>query len=505
MENNIGLKPEKNFSRLDTAYAFAMLICGFLYWNLIHLYMLGAGVTLFTVVLVAVSYIYLSRSGVKQNTGSIICLIIIGFSAAHFALFDNQFICWLNFMFISVAFVYWICLSTGRRIDNKLSVYIIGDAVKQGLSMPFLNFGCCASGIIGFAKNKKSQGIVAAFLGILIFLPLLAAVIRLLSAADWAFENFMAKVFDFINIENIMTYIWQFIIGMPVAFYLYGIIYGNVKGRYADRLTTGAVDRAAKSIKIAPKTTIYSALTAFNAIYLIFFVVQAVYLFSAFNGYLPEAYTYAAYARRGFFELCTVAGINLSILLISQLTVKREHGEEPKALKVEIITIALFTILLITTALSKMIMYINAYGLTQLRVYTSWFMIILLLIFVAVFMRQIKKFNSARIIIAGFIIMFMALLYGNVDGQIAKYNISRYEAGTLATFDINAITGLSNAAVPYMYDLYLRTDDLEMRTALAEAISDMGARERGMITVYIKGFRDFNYQRYQADEIRRRL
>ena len=363
--------------------------------------------------------------------------------------------------------------------------------------MPFLNFGCCASGMKSFSKYKKVKGILPALIGILIFLPLFVVVIRLLISADLAFEHFVGKIFNYISIENVIIYTIQFIIGIPVAFYLFGLIYGNVKGRYIDKITIESVDKAANIIKIAPKIAIYSILTLFNVIYFLFFAVQTAYLFSAFSGNLPKIFTYAEYARRGFFELCGVTGINLGVLIFSHLTVKRESGENPKVLRIETIIISLFTILLITTALSKMVMYISAYGLTQLRVFTSWFMILLFFIFTVICVRQFKKFNSAKFIIIGFALMFVVLSYGNVDGLIAKYNINRYEAGTLSTFDIDMVTDLSDAAVPYIYDMYLRIDenDFELRQRLASSIAS-GASNR------TNDFREFNLQRYRADKIR---
>ena len=497
MEDTVITRPEMSFSAADIYLAFTMIVCGFLYWNLIHLYMFGAGVTAFAAVLFAVSFIYLSRSGIKQNPRSLTCLVLAGLSAAQFLIFDNQFISGLNFIFLSALFIYWICLTTGRRIDKELCVYIIGDAVKQGLSVTFLNFGCCASGVKSCFKHRRLKGILSAIIGLLIFLPLIAAVIGLLMSADLAFENFISRVSDFIRIEKVWVYIWQFVIGMPVAFYLYGSIYGNAKGRNIDRITAASVDKAARIIKIAPKVTIYSALTVFNIIYFVFFAVQAVYLFSAFGGNLPEAFTYAEYARRGFFELCAVSGINLGVFIITNLTLKREKGEDPKMLRVETILISLFTILLIATALSKMAMYISAYGLTELRVFTSWFMMLLLFVFCVICFRQIKKFNSARVVIVGFVFMFLVLSYSNVDGLIAKYNISRYESGTLSTFDIDMINDLSDAAVPHIYGLYLRTDE-----------NDFGMRQRPALTIIsggshgAGGFREFYFQRNQADKIR---
>jgi hypothetical protein len=322
-----------------------------------------------------------------------------------------------------------------------------------------------------------------------------------------AFESFVSKFLDVIKIDRFINYIIQFIIGIPVAFYLYGLIYGDVKGRYDSAITKTSVDNAAEAVKIAPKMTIYSAVTSFNIIYLAFFAVQAAYLFSALNGHLPEAFTYAEYARRGFFELCAITGINLGILAVAHLTIKAYPGDKKRALRIQTVIISIFTILLIVTALSKMAMYIDVYGLTQWRVFTSWFMILLLFVFVIISIRQIKKFNAARLIIIGFTLMFMVLSYGNADGLIAKYNISRYEAGTLATLDIEALSELSDAAAPYIYDLYLKTDesDQEMRQGLVEAIKSGEREVYTMMGIREFGFRDFNLQRYMADRIRGKM
>ena len=489
--------PETNFTAADRAFAFAMLACGFLYWNLINIEMLGAGVTIFAAIIFAATFIYFSKSGIRQNTASIVCLGLAGLSAARFTLFDDQAISALNFIFLSALFIYWICLSTGRRLDKDLSAYILGDAFKQGVSMPFLNFGRLPAGIKSFSKYNSLRNTLPALLGILLFLPLMIIVLKLLIQADLAFENFIGGLIDLIKIENILIYVWEFIIGIPVALYLYGLIYGDVKGRHAEKITAASVDRVADFIKVAPKITILSVLTAFNGIYLIYFAVQAAYFFSAFGGVLPEAFTYAEYARRGFFELCTVAGINLGVLVIAHLVLERAQGEEPKWLRIETLLISLFTILLIVTALSKMAMYIGAYGLTQLRIYTSWFMILLLFVFAVISIRQFIKINMTKLILIGFVSLFMILSYGNVDGVIAKYNISKYEAGTFSEFDIEMLGSLSGAAAPYVYDLYLQTDENDAATRQQlESLILKNNPERSA------GFRGFNLQQRQANEIR---
>ena len=264
-------------------------------------------------------------------------------------------------------------------------------------------------------------------------------------------------------------------------------------------MTTESVDEYVKVFRFAPAVTVYSALTALNLIYLIFFLAQTSYLFSAFRDSLPQAMTYAEYARRGFFELCAVSGINLAVIAAAHLVMKRE---KIKALRGETAVLCIFTIALIATAMSKMVMYISYYGLTRLRVYTSWFMIVLLLLFIIVLLRQFKSFNGTRIAAAGCICLFLALCYGNVDGMIAKYNIDRYQAGTLKSLDIEALAELSDARTPYLYELYKETDDPGLKNKLREAINREPFWRSNMFGEYRDDFRDLNVQTYNADRIR---
>jgi len=487
------------FSRADILFAFGMLVCGFLYWNLID-DSLGLGVTLFTAVLWAMVLIYFNAAGRGQTKVSLAFLGVIILSAANFALFDGGPVKAFNFIFLSLCFVYWVCLTAGTRLENKISIYILSDMLRQLFQIPFRNFTGCFMGIRQpFLKNKRGKGVLGGIAGIVISLPVLILVVALLSEADAAFESLVDKV-SFSISENVLEYIIDIILGIPVACYLFGLIYGNRYKRNVGYSTTESVDERVRAIRFVPGVTVYSALTALNLIYLLFFLAQTTYLFSAFRDSLPEAMTYAEYARRGFFELCAVSGINLAVIATSHLFAMRDRI---RILRGETAALCVFTILLIVTALSKMGMYISYYGLTRLRVYTSWFMILLLFLFIIVLLHQFKGFNGTRIAAVGSIILFMALCYGNVDGMIAKYNIDRYEAGTLKSLDLNALAGLSDAAIPHLYEFYQQTDDPAIKDDLRRVIKE-GLFQRGNMfgEIYKADFRDINLQSYRANRIR---
>jgi len=482
------------YAKIDIVFALGMLVCGFLYWNLIRLPGLGVGVTLFAALFCLVTYSYLKSGGVRQTKRSLLCLAVIVLSALAFLLFDNSVIKGLNFIFLTAAVIYWISLATGTTLEKRISVYILGDFYQQILVVPFRNFACCFGALKSLpAASKKGKGLLAGLIGFLIMVPVLAVVINLLIQADAAFAGLIAGLHFPISIDII----GQIILGIPVACYLYGLIYGNRYGRHTGLVTVETVDKTAAACRFAPGAAVYAALTALNFVYIVYFLSQLTYLFSAFNNRLPELMTYAEYARRGFFELCTVAGINLAVLTVAHLVARRESV---RVLRAETVALCLFTLLLIVTALSKMVMYINVYGLTQLRVYTTWFMLVLFFIFAVIAVRQFKKFNAFRVLLTGFVILFLALNYGNIDGRIAAYNIDRYKNATLESLDVEALSRLSEAAVPYIYDLYRETADPGLKAEL-KAVLQKTTQAEPMLPPQ-ETFRDFNFQRYIAQNIR---
>lgn len=495
-------KPEPmHFESVDIILAFGMLAIGFLYWNLIRIGSLGLGVALFAAILWGAASIYFRISGIKQTRASLIGSGIFLISAVNFVLFDITFVKGLNFIFLSLSFVFWVLITAGKRLEKMISLYTISDMFQQLLVIPFANFSGCFSGIRQvFAKSKRGKGVLSGILGILIFLPVLVMVITLLSSADAAFEGIIDHIRFSIS-ENLFEYLFQIILGLPVACYLYGMLYGNRYQRNIGNVSLESVNKNLETFRFAPGVTVFSAMTALNMIYLVFFLAQASYLFSAFEGSLPQTMTYAEYARRGFFELCAVSAINLAVIAGAHLIAKHDRI---KILRGETIALCIFTIALLATAMSKMGMYISYYGLTQLRVYTSWFMVLLLAFFIIILLRQFKNFQGTRAAFVSFLILFMALSYGNIDGLIAKYNIERYQAGTLESVDLESMSYLSDAAVPELYRLYQETEDARFKQDIKAAIlGDLIEEHNG--SVASDSFRDWNFQSYRAGAIRSTL
>ena len=227
--------------------------------------------------------------------------------------------------------------------------------------------------------------------------------------------------------------------------YLFGMFYTNTHRDSVKTLDENACKMSLFNIRFVSNLIVYTAVTPICILYVMFFISQANYFLSAFTNSLPEGFTYADYARQGFFELFAVALINLFVLCFMSLFSKKAGREKTKALKFYSIIISVFTIILIATAMSKMIMYIDNYGLTELRLYTSWFMVLLAVTFVMVIIKQFKfDMQFAKHFSIMFTIMFAILCFSRPEALIARYNIEMYESGYLDELDKNTILSMSD-------------------------------------------------------------
>jgi hypothetical protein len=148
----------------------------------------------------------------------------------------------------------------------------------------------------------------------------------------------------------------------------------------------------------------------------------------------------------------------------------------PVLLRVFTGLLSLLTCLLIVAAASKMLLYIDSYGLTPLRVYTTWFMALLLLVFLLLVAWHARPFNAARPLIILVVAAVLALGLINTNGIIANHNAQRYldgrAAGHAVEVDVEFLAQLGDAAMPALYELREQADDRDVVEAAARAIDE---------------------------------
>ena len=201
---------------------------------------------------------------------------------------------------------------------------------------------------------------------------------------------------------------------------------------------------------------LYAGVTPLCVLYILYAVSQMNYFMGGFMGTLAEGYTYAEYARKGFFELCWVCVINLAVIAGIGFFARMTGSVKPLLLKIYSIFLNFCSLFLAGTAIAKMFLYIKYYGMTRLRIYTTWFMFLLIIGFVVLIIRQFRySLNIGKIAYIVFTVMFGLLVFSRPDEWITKYNANQYLAGNLNDFDEKVLNDMSSDAWAAMsfYDL----------------------------------------------------
>lgn len=313
---------------------------------------------------------------------SIVWLACLWISLIGFLIGRNQV--WGNAAigFLHLYAVYWLLVRSGHLMEGESGAFVPIDLLNGLIILPFRRFFLRLRILWSLANDKlKNKGSAAAKIGILIvsvismLLFYLAA--ALLSAADPSFDHLFGNFLHLLKIDNFREVLFRFLISLPIGAYLYGLVIG-IRREEQERLQ----EQKALILKIIESLRKVSVkiwlvfLAAFSLLYLSFFLIQGSYLFGAFAHQLPENFTVAQYARQGFFELCGILALNFTLLLVVVLSSESDIRQQ-KSLRLMSTILLSESILFSLTALSKLFLYISSFGLTPLRLQSSWLVCVL--------------------------------------------------------------------------------------------------------------------------------
>lgn len=350
-----------------------------------------------------------------------------------FLIYDNNILNFFNVpIMIILLTLHTAVMFSQNDIENPVILFL-----KSFFQRPLEN----SDKIFKVAKektDKKNQSVMAGLLiGILLGIPIFTFVTVLLSSADKKFGSIFTSIINAMDL-NIIRMIVNTIFGIVLSIAIFGGFYYNRHN------TEKSQKRKGKPFLINPVIGI-TVLFMISISYIIYLALQFEYLFSAMAGKLPNTFIYSEYARNGFFELFVIALLNFVLVTFFLSTGKSN------IMKIASCGVSVITLLLIISSLSKMILYITKYDLTRLRVYTTWFMVTLFIVFVVIiikiFNEKIKLLNICLIV---FTVMYLILNISNTDGIIGKYNTENYINSNRKKLDVEYISKLSDNGVIYL-------------------------------------------------------
>lgn len=450
---NTAAPPKKKYELLphDSIFAWLSVAAGFLIVRFAIVCREGFVTTALFLLLLLGCAVYVRKCGCRPQLPQRILGVLLAAFSVVFSISANTLLHGLCSLFLLAGLIWYVTSVCGKT--GFVTRFFLGDLTQAALPEPFDNFGAALQAIsASVKKSSTATAVKTVLIGLLVTLPLTGIVAALLASADSGVSDMLSKLGSLLT-DNVMSTIVQIACGIPVGFWFFGMLYSGAKRRENPLKSDAEHEESLRGLRVVPNLGLYAGVTPICLLYLCYVISQTNYFLSAFAGKLPADMIYSEYARRGFFELCAIAVINLIVILVLTGCAKKGGEERTPALTGYALVLCLFTLFIIATAIAKMVLYIDAYGLTSLRLNTAWFMVLLAIVFIVLALRLfVKKLPTAMVLTVSFIGMFGLLCFSRPDALIAEYNIRRYEQGTLPQLDAEMLCDLSEDAYTVMLD-----------------------------------------------------
>lgn len=497
-------------SRLGLGVMDAALVLGVLGDALLRVTPWGLNVLLWTVVLAAAAFGLVRWRGVElKGEGGGLLLPVILFAAA-FAWRDSLVLKWLD----GLALVLALSLAAGRTRSGRVVVAGVTEYAREIFAAmfnamfgawPLLQSDMCWKDV---PRGGWSRHAAAAGRGLIIAVPLLFVFGGLLMAADAVFARLINNVFQidlpemFLHVSVSLVCAW-----LACGFLRGALLKSESANENAKNALAGSVAPAASIITMGINETASDkaepvkndalkngaaekdklprlqrmslgivelgiGLGLLDALFFCFVVVQFRYFFGgAAQLQSSTGMTYAEYARRGFFELVWVAALVLPLLLVAHHLLRKEKAAHERIFRFLAGALLLLLFVIIASAVARMRLYQQEYGLTELRVYTMAFMGWLALVFVW-FAWTVLRGRRERFAFGALIACFLviaALHLFNPDAFIVRANVL-HAARVNQKLDTGYATSLSADAVPVLIESLPSMKTSDARTVAAYVV-----------------------------------
>ncbi len=296
---------------------------------------------------------------------------------------------------------------------------------------------------------QKSKRGLAVLRGVLITIPLLLLFGLLLTAADAIFSTMLGSAFDWLKLDIFNDIIPHTMIILLLTWMGAAALWH-------------ALTKSEKQLAIDPDKPLFKpflgmtetsiALVSLNVLFAFFLVVQFRYFFAGSAIVRIDGFTYAEYARRGFFELVAVAVI-ASVLYFSLASfTKRGTQAKKRAFSVMAGLLLSQVGVMLISAFQRLGLYEQAYGFTSSRLAAHVFMVFVGLLLLALIVIELTNaFRRLGLVLVLGLLAFALVMVGlNEDALIAQQNLQRAVQGEKLDAEY-LIHSLSNDAVPTLF------------------------------------------------------
>lgn len=405
---------------------------------------IGISYIVFIVVFYTIVYYRFKSYPFSHQRFGYLVLISIWLLAICYFLYDTVLFYMLNIIIIPALVIFHLALITSSEKTEWSSVRFM----IYALSRLFKGIGFSAiftKDIVGLIKrktnNKHAHIWMKILIGIVISVPFLFIILYLLISADSQFERLINHIPHLMSFR--VDYVFRFMVILLCTFTFFGFM------EVLARNNAHPIKREGKPITIDGIVAL-TVLVLLDLIYVLFVAVQFKYFFS---GTLDEGFTYAEYARRGFFELLFATLINLSVTTAVIHFTKNVQGFVKTTMRIALTVLVLSSGVLLISAFMRLTMYEDAYGFTFTRVLAHSFMIFLMVIFAYTLIKiWLEKLSLFHFYFIASLIYYVGMNVVNIDRFVVERNMDRFER--TGKIDIHYLNSLSSTGILGLMEIY---------------------------------------------------
>lgn len=404
----------------------------------------GISVFLYTSLILVFTFYFAQRLKSRLNTSVYWLTPVILFFALMVSVRASIFLSVVNMLL--VIYLLLVVLRLAQQPATKLRQFEIMQYLNLIGSMPVCILREFFMVLQRSMSNRHTAETKSSFVpvirGAILSLPILFLFLVLLSSADLVFKNFVDSLFDF-TIAPETVFRWSLI----------GFVTSLFTGAYALIFMPGS----AHENTIAPdKKRFYLGTTeasiilgSVSSLFFVFVIIQLAYLFGGSGQVVSTGHTYAEYARKGFFELTTVAAITFLLIMTIKKSTNFRTPSQNMVFKWLSGTLIVEVMVIMLSAHMRLNLYEEAYGFTTLRLVSHLFILWLAIAFTLLIVHIVREKSERQLAFQLFVsaLCFFGLVnLVNPDAFIARQNINRFnKTGKL---DARYLNNLSEDAVP---------------------------------------------------------
>ncbi|MCS7065228.1 MAG: DUF4173 domain-containing protein [Fimbriimonadales bacterium] len=430
-------------TRAALAALIGAVLLGILGERLFYLAGLGLNLPLWSLLTLA-GWLFVARAARFAPSRSQIALVAV-------AWLFTLLVTWRDSPTLNVLAILTALLMIGLAAYRWARGLMRGSVLEYCLLMPLHLLVLLIGGLLVLALSdvrwsllgnlRPMRGARLALTGLLLALPFLLLFGALFVSADAVFREILRDLFDFDGQRLLLIVFFAWLAGSLLRMLLW----------HEEELTSLNNEPITPRVGAAE---IGVALGLINLLFASFVAVQIRYLFGGASlvQVTPDL-TYAEYARQGFGQLVAASLFVLPMLLLFDWLTNRESRVARCTFQaMAVLLIALLGVVM-ASAWHRLLLYQQAYGLTELRVYAAasmvWLGLTLLWFLATVLPGRRERFSFGATMLLAVTVIGLHLL--NPDALIARVNLTR--ALQNKPLDVTYLTSLSADSLPVILEL----------------------------------------------------